>query len=209
MSPLDWLLGFWSFLVSLLVPYTLDMRTASMFVIVVATLFNLASMGLNKLFINVEEQREYMQVVSEYRSLLKEAKLSGDKKLQAKLRKREAAMRTLGGKTAKQQMKMTLISLALFWFFFTLIGNAFQTRPAALLPLSFDPSAAYVELPMFYWYLISSIAISRPLSKIVGLPMGLGLPGTQPTTATPRERPTSKPSGKPAGKPMGKRAGRP
>lgn len=187
MSPLDWLAEFWNLLVSLLVPFTLDIRVASVFVIIVAVLFNLATAGLNKLLINVEQQREYTQMMAEYRSLLKEAKLSGDRKLQAKLRKREAAMRTLGGQTAKQQLKMTVISIAIFGFFFTLVGNAFETRPAALLPFSIDPKSYVMPLPMFYWYLISSIAISRPLYRIIGIP--LGLPGMQPT-ASSRERPT-------------------
>jgi len=76
---------------------------------------------------------------------------------------------------------MMVISLGLFGFFFTLIGNAFGTRPAALLPISLNPTAQYMELPMFYWYLICSIAISRPLYRIIGLPVGLSLPGTEAT----------------------------
>jgi len=181
MTPLDWLLGFWNLLVSFLIPFTLNPRIASVFVIVAATLFNLTSAGLNRLFINIKEQQEYMQQITEYRSLVREATASGDRKLLAKLRKREASVRTLGGKVAKQQLKMTVISLVLFGFFFSLIGAAFETRPAAVLPFSLDPATQYMELPMFYWYLISSIAISRPLYRIIGIPLGLGLPGTQPT----------------------------
>ncbi|MBS7610126.1 hypothetical protein KEJ19_06130, partial [Candidatus Bathyarchaeota archaeon] len=53
--------------------------------------------------------------------------------------------------------------------------------PLLPLPFSLSPSEKYVPIPMFYWYLICSFAIARPLQKILGIQVGLA-PPTQPST---------------------------
>ncbi len=176
----DW----FDWLVALVAPFTEPVQVAAVFIFIVGILFNLSSIGLNKLFIDFEEQREYNRVQAEVRRLEKEVRITGDKKLKAKLRKREAAMKTLGWKTGKRSIVMTVVSMLLFGFIFTLLNSAFVKTNSidvvALLPISIPSFRGHTPIPFFLWYLICAFAIGRPMNKIFGVPTGIGM-GVSPT----------------------------
>jgi len=176
----DW----FDWLVALVAPFTEPVQEAAVFIFIVGILFNLSSIGLNKLFIDFEEQREYNRVQAEVRRLEKEVRITGDKKLKAKLRKREAAKKALGWKTGKRSLMMTVVSMVLFGFIFTLLNSAFiktnSIDAAALLPISIPSFSGHTPIPFFFWYLICAFAIGRPMYKILGVPTGMGM-GVVPT----------------------------
>ncbi|MBS7628252.1 DUF4199 family protein, partial [Candidatus Bathyarchaeota archaeon] len=156
-------------------------KIACPFVFFVSILFNLVTVVLNRIFFDPEEQKKLREMYAEYMELMKEAKATGDKRLQAKVKRRQQAMASVSGKIASQNLKMMVVSMVIFGTIFSLLGAAFNLRPAALLPFSLSPSEKYVPIPMFYWYLICSFAIARPLQKILGIQVGLA-PPTQPST---------------------------
>lgn|GEM_PF-1484427 len=175
---LDQLAEIWQVLINFLVPFTMDIRFACPFVFFISILFNLSTVILNKVFFDPEEQRKLREMYAEYMELVKEAKATGDKRLQAKVKHRQQAMASISGKIASQSLKMMVVSMVIFGTIFSLLGAAFNLRPAAALPFSISPKEKYVPIPMFYWYLVCSFAIARPLQKLLGIQVGIAPPPT-------------------------------
>lgn len=172
----DELIGLWQAFVNLIVPLTLDVKVACLFVLATSVLFNIMTVALNKAFFDPEEQRKLRDMYAEYTELAKKAKATGDKRLQAKVKHRQAAMASVSAKIASQSAKMMVVSMLLFGTIFSLLGAAFGERPAAIIPLAPSPLQKHTELPMFYWYLICSFAIARPMQKILGIQVGIAPP---------------------------------
>lgn len=164
---LDFIFSFWDFLVNILKPFTYDVRVGCLFTLVSAFLITLLSVGLSRMFIDVKLQREYATLLSEYRSLLNEARKTGDPKLLSKIKKRKAAVERIGSKVSAQSFKMLGVSMVVFLLLFNLIMSAFENRYAALILLF-----AYGDvtpLSPYIWYIICSFAFGRILFKIFGL----------------------------------------
>ncbi|MBS7610127.1 DUF106 domain-containing protein, partial [Candidatus Bathyarchaeota archaeon] len=117
---LDELAAVWQALINFLVPFTLNVKIACPFVFFVSILFNLVTVVLNRIFFDPEEQKKLREMYAEYMELMKEAKATGDKRLQAKVKRRQQAMASVSGKIASQNLKMMVVSMVIFGTIFSL-----------------------------------------------------------------------------------------
>lgn len=164
---MDILSYIWNAIIGFLGQFTYDIRIACIFTAVSAFLIVSVSVGLSRVFIDVKLQREYMTLLSEYRSLLNEAKRTGDPKILSKVKKRKAMVERMGSKVSIQNMKMMAISMTVFFLMFNILMSAFQGRPAAVVILYSHGEAAI--LPFYVWYTICSFTAGRILFKLLGL----------------------------------------
>jgi uncharacterized membrane protein (DUF106 family) len=164
---MDVLYSIWNAIVGFLSQFTYDVRIACIFTAISAFLIVSASIGLSRIFIDVKLQREYMILLSEYRSLLNEAKRTGDPKIISKVKKRKSMVEHMGSKVSLQNLKMMIVSMVVFILMFNLLMLAFQSRPAAVVTLyAYGKSTT---LPFYIWYMICSLTAGRILFKIFGL----------------------------------------
>lgn len=164
---MDILYSIWDAIVGFLSQFTYDLRIACIFTVVSALLIVLASIGLSRIFIDIKLQREYMAILSEYRSLLDEAKRTGDPKILSKVKKKKTMVEHMGSKISIQNLKMMAISMAVFFLLFSILSSAFQGRPAALTILYSNREP--IILPFYIWYMVCSFTIGRMLFKLFGL----------------------------------------
>ncbi|MEM2740195.1 MAG: EMC3/TMCO1 family protein, partial [Candidatus Bathyarchaeia archaeon] len=157
----------WNSIVGFFSQFTYDVMIACIFTAISAFIIVSASVGLSRIFVDVKLQREYMALLSEYRSLLNEAKRTGDPKILSKVKKRKAMVEHMGSKVSMQNMKMMAVSMIVFFLMFNILTFAFQGRPAAVVILYSYSEAAI--LPFYIWYTICSFTAGRILFKLLGL----------------------------------------
>jgi uncharacterized membrane protein (DUF106 family) len=108
-----------------------------------------------------------MAEVNTWRKEFDTAKKTNDKQLLAKVMKRQKAIMQLQSKAMWDRMKVSFAYLGPFWIIFYVLNGFFQTRVVARSPFSF-PFLLGNELPFVTWYIACSLALSLPLSRLLG-----------------------------------------
>jgi len=164
---MDVLSYIWDAIVGFFSQFTYDVRVACIFTAISAFIIVSISIALSRIFIDVKLQREYMALFSEYKSLLEEAKRTGDPKILSRVKKRKAMVEHMGSKVFIQNVKMMAVSMIVFFLMFNILAFAFQNRPAAVIILYSHGET--VILPFYIWYMICSFTAGRILFKLLGL----------------------------------------
>lgn len=151
---------------TLLEPYG-QMPYSTIFVIAVAFALSLATNLANRLLIDVNKMKSVMAEVNTWRKEFDKAKKTNDKQLLAKVMKRQKAIMQLQSKAMWDRMKVSFAYLGPFWIIFYVLNGFFQTRVVARSPFSF-PFLLGNELPFVTWYIACSLALSLPLSRLLG-----------------------------------------
>lgn len=153
--------------------WLLDAPYSTFFTLALASAVSLATTLLNRKFINKEQVTAWQHEINKWNSDKNLAKKTGDKKLLAKVKKQEPRILQLQSKMFSAQMKtslVTFIPLIIIWQ--VLIGFFTDTAVARLPGFFGEPP---LDLPFFYWYLVSSIFIGTLTSRLFGVGMGMGL----------------------------------
>ncbi len=140
------------------------------FIMLLAFAVSFATSLSNRLLTNREQLRAWNKEIREWRAESMKATRSGDKKLMAKLKKRERHVMQLQSKITLQSMKTSIlffIPLMLMWY--------------VLLPqiVPIGEVVAYVpwisgEFPLnvFLWYLLCSFLAGAIFTRLLGLGLG-------------------------------------
>jgi len=147
-----------------IIPYS------TIFITLLAFLVSLITTLLNRKFIDRRLFAKWQKEIQEWNAEKELAKKTGDKKLLAKVRKREIQIMQIRAKMSKQQTKVmviTFIPLLLMWWVLT---SFYGFTPVAYMPLLGEP----VEINFVYWYLICSFFFNFLLSRIFNVEMGFG-----------------------------------
>ncbi|MBS7629436.1 DUF106 domain-containing protein, partial [Candidatus Bathyarchaeota archaeon] len=95
------------------------------------------------------------------------AKKTNNKQLMAKVMKRQKAIMQLQGKASWDRMKVSLTYIGPFWIIFYILSSFFKDTTVALSPFTF-PYLLGENLPFISWYIICSLAMSLPMSRLLG-----------------------------------------
>lgn len=183
MNPFEAFINMFVELLAPLKPLTASQGMGSLLILGSSLLMGLLSISVNKLIMNEELQKQYMKEFSEYKQLLEEYKLKGDKKILIKIKKKEPII----GSLSRKVFTRFIIRIALFWFifwiFFSILYGVFGSNYAILVPFPFETP---INIPI--WYTICVFASNLPISKL----MGVSFMPTSPEVVSGGEKPSSK-----------------
>jgi len=154
----QWLLG---------APYS------TFFTLALASAVSLATTLLNRKFVNREQASAWQREINKWNTEKNLAKKTGDKKLLAKVKKQEARILQLQSKMFSQQMKTSLVTFVPLIIIWQVLIGFFRDTAVARLPGFFGGPP--LDIPFFYWYMISSIFIGTLVSRMFGVGMGMGM----------------------------------
>lgn len=163
-------------IIRMLSPYS-GMPESTLLILAIAAVLSFITSTANRFLVDVKRMKKVMEEVNAWRMQLEKAKKSNDKKLLAKVMKKQEAIMKLQSRAMWDRMKVSLIFLAPFWIIFMLLNRFYATNPVALAPFSIpvllsgpaDPTYGARQLLFFSWYIICSFAVSLPLSRLLGV----------------------------------------
>jgi len=125
----------------------------------------------NRLLINREQLNAWRREVQEWTSDFNKARRTDDKKLLAKVQKKQPRIMQIQKKMAWQSMKVfpisTIVVLVVWWL---ILIPTYGQITVAYLPW-FDGD---LPLNLFLWYLLCSFLLGTLFSRAFGLAMGMG-----------------------------------
>jgi len=144
---------------------------STFFILLMSFGISFATSLSNRLLTNREQLREWNKEISQWRSGSLKATRAGDKKLMAKLKKKEKHIMQLQSKMMFQSMKTTFlwfIPMLLLWY--VLLPQLVEIdKPVAYLPwLGPEP----LTLNVILWYLICSLLAGIIFNRLLGLGLG-------------------------------------
>ncbi len=144
---------------------------STFFILLMAFGISSATSLSNRLLTNREQLREWNKEISQWRSESMKATRSGDKKLMAKVKKKEKHIMQLQSKMMMQSMKTTFlwfIPMLLLWY--VLLPQLVEVdKTVAYLPwLGPEP----LSLNVILWYLACSFLAGIIFNRLLGLGLG-------------------------------------
>jgi len=135
------------------------------------------SIGIQQRIISREQISEWQREINAWNEERKIAAKLGDKKLLAKLKRREKRILQIQSKMFKKQMTVFLINLTVFIGVWQVLIFYLGNKTVAYLPFSipFIIGSPPYPLNLFYWYVICSMTSTTIVSRILGVPMGFGV----------------------------------
>ena len=131
-------------------------------VVIVCAALTLLHFGVQRLMVNVEELAEQYREVAEWRREFFRAKRTGDRKLMAKLMKKQAYINKLNAEMMAKSMKPMLIYIVPFWILFIIL---YQVFPGDVVYFPFLDRG----LPFIFWYLIVNGGMVPVFQRLFGL----------------------------------------
>ena len=149
---------------------------STVFILLLSMSLTLVTSLANRFLTNQDQLRAWRQEIAEWTADSKKAAKSGDKKLLAKVKKRQPHIMKLQSKMSWQSMKVSFIFMIpffLLWYLF-LTPTYISVPAVAYVPSIFgsEGGASWMALPLFWWYLICSFLFGTLFSRILGLAMG-------------------------------------
>jgi len=157
----------WSWLMMSLEPYGVR-PYSTIFVLAVALALSLTTNLANRLLVDVERMKSVMEEVKAWRKDFDEARKTNNKQLMAKAMKKQKAVMQLQSKAMWDRMKVSFMYLGPFWIIFYVLSSFFKNSAVAVSPFTF-PFLLGNDLPFVTWYIVCSLALSLPLSRLLGV----------------------------------------
>ncbi len=168
---------FFAFMNTALAPYG-SIPQSTFLILGIALVLSLVSTTANRFLVDVQKMRSISDEVRIWRAEMDRAKKTDDKKLLAKVNKKQEAMMKLQSKMMWDRMKVSFIFIVPFYVIFIVLSKFFSDTFVALSPftvpmlLNGPPSPIWsgaVQLAYVSWYIICSFGISLPLSRLFGV----------------------------------------
>jgi uncharacterized membrane protein (DUF106 family) len=140
-----------------------------------ALLLSLIAMLANRFLVNYKMVASYRREYMNWMNAVRKARKDGDEKQLDKLMKRQSAVMKMSSRATLEQLKTYPITIVPFYLIYAVLGYALSSTPyTAYAPFLFPfatiiGSGVAAGLPLFFWYLVCSFAISVPLSRIFGV----------------------------------------
>ena len=136
------------------------------------------AMAANRFLVDYKLIARSRQESMEVMRALRKAQKEGDKKEIDKAMRRNSAAQKMQLRAFREQMKTTVITFLPFWLIYLVLTYAL-TSPVAFVPFVFPFGP---DLPLFIWYTLCSIAISIPLSRLMGVSAAYSMSPTSTDT---------------------------
>ena len=152
-----------------------------------ALLLSLVAMSANRFLVNYKmiasSRREYMNWMNQVRK----ARKDGDDKQLEKLMRRQASVSKMSFRATMEQFKTYPITIVPFYLIYAVLGVVFGSAAVAFAPFalplaSVTAGGGAAILSLFFWYLICSLAISLPLTRIFGVASAFSMTPTSGDT---------------------------
>lgn len=154
---------------------------STIFIMLLSMLLTLATSLANRFLTNQDQLRAWRQEVAEWTADFNKARKSSDKKLLAKVQKRQPYITKIQSKMMWQSMKVSFIFMVpffLLWYLF-LTPTYWDVAAVAYIPnILGSGSVSWLPLPLFWWYLLCSFLFGTLFARILGLAVtSMGLTG--------------------------------
>ena len=168
---------FFALMNAVLAPYG-SIPLSTFLILGIAALLAVVSNAANRFLVDVKRMKSIADEVKAWRSEMDKAKKSGDKKLLAKVTKKQEAMMKLQSKTMWDRMKVSFVFIVPFYLIFIILSRFFGSTFVALSPFSIPmlltgPANAdwpgAINLAYVSWYIVCSFGISLPISRLLGV----------------------------------------
>ncbi|RJS85857.1 DUF106 domain-containing protein [Candidatus Bathyarchaeota archaeon] len=136
------------------------------------------SMIINQRLLNQEQVLEWRREINLWNEEKKRSEKLGDKKLLAKLKRREKRILQIQSRMLKKQMIILFLNMALFWGIWQILVFYLGNKPVAYLPfcIPFISGTSQYTLNLFYWYIVCSLMSTIIASRILRVPLTSSLP---------------------------------
>jgi uncharacterized membrane protein (DUF106 family) len=145
--------------------WLLQTPNSTLFILLLSMSLSFLTASANRLLTNREQLNAWKKEVAEWNENSKKARKSGDKKLLAKVKKKERHILQLQSKMMWQSMKVSLIFMIPFLLIWQLLIGSFGNTTVAYIP-------GYGELPLIWWYLLCSFTSGNLIMKALGVSVG-------------------------------------
>jgi len=148
--------------------WLLPIPYSTLFILLISMSLSFLTALANRLFTNRKQLNAWRKEVARWNADSKKARKSGDKKLLAKVKKKERYILKLQSKMMWQSMKVSLIFMVPFFLIWQLLIGFYGGTTVAYIPWI---EGAF-EMPLFYWYLLCSFASGTLISRALGVTPG-------------------------------------
>jgi len=147
---------------------------STIFILFLSMSLSLTTSLANRFLTNQDQLRAWRREVAEWQAEFNKARKTEDKKLLAKVKKRQPQITKIQSKMTWQSMKVSFIFMIpffLLWYLF--LTPTYMYVPAvAYIPNIFSEGISWLPLPLFWWYLLCSFLFGTLFARILGLAMG-------------------------------------
>jgi len=149
---------------------------STLFILLLSMSLSFATSLANRLLTNQNQLRAWRREIAEWTDDFNKARKTGDKKLLAKVKRKQPEITKLQSKMMWQSMKvsfMFMIPFFLLWSLF-LTPTYYDVQAVSYLPniLGSEAGASWMPIPFFWWYLLCSFLFGTLFARILGLAIG-------------------------------------
>ncbi len=130
----------------------------------------IATQLLTLRFVNLAAERRMKAEISQYQADLREAVRNKDKAREEKLKKKDLQIKQMNTKVSTARLKVTAITfvpfIVLYYLMAGYLGGFGVTVAHSPIPIPYIVTNG--DIPLFWWYTISSLTFSPMLTKIFG-----------------------------------------
>ena len=148
--------------------WLLPIPNSTLFILLLSMSLSFLTALANRLLTNREQLNAWRKEVARWNEDFKKARKSGDKKLLAKVKRKERYILKLQSKMMWQSMKVSLIFMIPFLLIWQLLIGFFGGTTVAYIPWI----DGVFEMPLFYWYMLCSFASGTMITKALGVTPG-------------------------------------
>jgi len=153
---------------SILPDWLLPIPNSTLFILLISMSLSSLTALANRLLTNREQVNAWRKEVARWNADFKTARKSGDKKLLAKVKRKERHILKLQSKMMWQSMRVSLIFMVPFILIWQLLTGFYGYTTIAYIPWI----EGVFEMPLFYWYLLCSLTSGTLISKALGVTPG-------------------------------------
>jgi uncharacterized membrane protein (DUF106 family) len=150
---------------------------STLVIFAVSFLLSLATTLIRRRFTDPEQAAKWQEEIKTYNENKDRAKKTRDKKLTARLKKQEKRISQMQSKMLKGQLVTMGGSMGLYLVVWQLLIFFYGAASIAYVPfgIPFVTGEPPYPMPIIFWYVICSYLSSTILSRIFGMPTGMGM----------------------------------
>jgi uncharacterized membrane protein (DUF106 family) len=139
---------------------------STLVVLSITVAVSVINMIINRLLISRmvgwEEYHTMRKEIAEHNALKMQAMRANDKKMVEKLKKKDAQINRMQMKMSKPQLLLFPIGFVYLIIWYLFLIPAYGANAVAIVP-------GIGGIPVFYWYMICSLAFGTLISKMIGV----------------------------------------
>ncbi len=145
--------------------WLLPIPNSTLFILLLSMSLSFLTALANRLLTNREQLSAWRKEIARWTADSKKARKSGDKKLLAKVKRKERHILKLQSKMTWKTMKVSLIFMIPFILIWQLLIGFYGGTTVAYIP-------GFGGLQLFLWYMLCSFASGTMITKALGVSLG-------------------------------------